>query len=393
MKTLKLRYSISFFMFFATYALIIPYFQIFLYGKGYSASEIGLLTGFWEVAGIAGPFALGAVSKRTGSFRGVLLFASLISYLMLMLMVPAESFLLVLGATILFGFFYKPMMSVIDAMVSYSLPDPDNDYGHVRVMGSIGFAVVMIFFQITGIFSSPTPAMIAHGTLIIGSFFLLSLLILPRGERIVYEKDPAEGERRAGEKRKLPLFFLLLIIAATFSKIGFSGHYSFFSLFLQEKLHVEDVGIYWLIAVWAEIPVILFGGKILRRVGRYRSVIIAMAAMSIRMFIYTLTDSLMVIGAVQLLHGLAFGLFHASFISYVNIRLPREQKTLGMSLYISVVWGLGAFIGAPLCGVLIESSGYSFMFRIMSLIPVAGIVLMAGYELLAVRKGWERIAG
>lgn len=393
MKTLKVRYSISFFMFFATYALIIPYFQIFLYGKGFSASETGLLIGFWEVAGIAGPFVLGAVSDRTGRFRGVLLFASLISYIMLMLMVPAESFILVLGATILFGFFYKPMMSVCDAMVSFRLPDPDHDYGHVRVMGSVGFAAVMIFFQVTGIFSSPTPAMIAHGTLITGSFFLLSLLFLPRGERIVHEKDPAAEQSRAGKKLKLPRFFLIIIIATTFSKIGFSGHYSFFSLFLQEKLHVEDVGIYWLIAVWAEIPVILFGGKILRRVGRYRSLIIAMAAMSIRMFIYTLTDSLIIIGAVQLLHGLAFGLFHASFISYVNMRLPREQKTLGMSLYISVVGGLGAFIGSPLCGVLIESSGYSLMFRSMSLFPVAGIALIAGYELLAVRKGWERLAG
>jgi MFS transporter, PPP family, 3-phenylpropionic acid transporter len=389
---MKLRYMISLFFFYAMYAVIVPYFQLFLYGKGLSPSETGLVIGVWEIAGIAGPLLLGALVDRTGRFRTVLFGCSLVGSFLMMAMVPINSIFAVTILTALFGFAFKPLLSINDSMISYALADPEHDYGHVRAAGSIGFGAVMLIFEITGIFNSPSPTMIARGAGILGLSYLLTLAVIPPVFHAGATRKTFQLKQAVkGETDTMPLLFYVLTAAVFLGRMGFTGYYSFFSLFLQEELKVENVGIFWMIAVTAEIIPIMFAGNIIRLTGRYRALLLGLAAMITRMLIYSLSQSLVVIGAAQLLHSLTFGLTHVACISYINEKVPQSKKTLAMSIYLSIAWGLGAFLGSPIGGLLVELYGFSRMFLLMTILPLAGMLLIIVYDMLAVKKRWERL--
>jgi MFS transporter, PPP family, 3-phenylpropionic acid transporter len=389
MKTNKFRYIASLFLFYAMYAIVAPYFQIFLYGKGLSPSVTGTIIGIWEVSGIAGPLFLGALVDRTGKFRTVLLFSTLISSTILFAMLFSQSLFLIFLLSALFGFVFKPIMSINDSMISHNLPDPEHDYGHVRGAGSIGFVAVLIFFEITGVFDSPTPSTIAWGTLILGSLYVISLLFIPPAKHRTTSGRISGGwvHEKNTEKRKITTQYIILITAVFLGRFGFSSYYSFFSIYLQEEMQVANIGLFWMIAVGAEIFPILFAGKIICRTGRFIAILLGLGAMVIRLSVYSFTNSLVLVGVTQLLHGLTFGLLHAACISFINAKINPENKTFAMSLYMSIAWGLAAFLGSPLGGLLIENTGFQNMYRIMAIFPGLGILLITGYKLFFHRKG------
>ena len=391
MITNKVRYMFSLFLFYAMYAVVAPYFQIFLYGKGLSPSITGTIIGIWEVSGIAGPIFLGALVDRTGKFRIVLFAATLISSVVLFAMIHSQSIVLIFFLAALFGFVFKPIMSLNDSMVSHNLPDPEHDYGHVRGAGSIGFVTVLAFFEVTGIFSSPTPVMIARGTLILGALYTVSLLFLPPAGYSSVSTGSAGGwsYKKNSEGRSITVQYITLITAVFLGRFGFSSYYSFFSIYLQEEMHVVNIGLFWMIAVCAEILPILFAGKIIRGIGRLIAILLGLGAMVIRLIIYSYADSLVLIGITQLLHGLTFGLLHAACISFINTKISPENKTFAMSLYISISWGLAAFLGSPFGGLLIENFGFLNMFRIMAIFPGLGILLIIGYKIFFRRDRQE----
>ncbi|MBL7006797.1 MAG: MFS transporter [Spirochaetia bacterium] len=389
MKFIKIRYIVSLFLFYAMYAIVAPYFQIFLHGKGLTPSITGIIIGIWEVSGIAGPLFLGALVDRTGSFRIVLLICTLVSSTILYAIISSQSLVVIFFLAALFGFVFKPIMSVNDSMISHNLPDPEHDYGHVRGAGSIGFVVVLIFFEMTGIFDSPTPAAIARGTLILGALYAVSIVFIPPAAHSNESRRITSRwvSLNTAESRIVTTQYIILITAVFLGRFGFSSYYSFFSIYLQEEMHVVNVGLYWMIAVSAEVFPILFAGKIIQGTGRFIAILLGLGAMVTRLMIYSFTDSLIILGFAQLLHGLTFGLLHAACISFINAKINPENKTIAMSLYLSIAWGLAAFLGSPLGGLLIENMGFQNMFRIMAIFPLSGILLIIGYKFFLRGKG------
>ncbi len=364
---------VSFFMYYMLYAIVVPYFQVYLSRKGLSPRLTGLTIGVWEVAGILGPFLLGYLANLRGRFRTILLVCALLSTAMLYIMLPVENYLLLLGLTVIFGIIFKPMMPVMDAMVSITLENPQREYGYVRVAGSIGFSVLMLILLIGKLFEAPTASRIAAGAAITGTLFLLSLPLMPatggsRGERVRFSVRHL--------LQMLGTEYVLLIAVVFLSRLGFSSYYSFFSLFLQDELLVEDVGVYWMIATLAEIAPILFGGVIIEKIRRYNAIFLGITAMLIRLLIYALVRDLLVIGITQILHAFTFGILHVACLSYINEHIPARHRTFAISIYIAIGWGLSTFIGSPLCGLLIETWGYGRMYATMALLPALSLVIL-----------------
>ncbi len=164
----------------------------------------------------------------------------------------------------LFGALYKPIIQLSDAITTRNLADPASEYGRARVFGSVGFVVVSLAIQATGYLAKPSfnAIMIAH--LVTGAAFLCPLILLP--SRRVESRRTTEQLRPAGKDSIDPRFWVgILVIFA--GRFAITAHYSFFSLFLSERMGLEAISGMWAIGPLAEIPVILFGGVIIRKIG------------------------------------------------------------------------------------------------------------------------------
>ena len=367
------RFAIGYFLLFVNFAVVTPYLQVFLNLQGYGTILIGLLLGIFQMAGVAGPLLIGHLADRRSWYRPLLALSLVLCFAAL---IPLKLiFNPWIAAVILavFGLFFQSLVPLTDAIVTRNLADPATQYGRARVFGSIGFVAMSLFIQASGILSRPTTQTILVASLATGGAFLIGMPLYPstRSERTA----PRLFENRSVAGAIDPLFWVG--IAAIFlGRFGITAHYSFFSLFLQQRLHIESISGLWAIGSIAEIPVILFGGTLLKRFRTEGLLALSLLAISIRIFGYSLLPSLPVLIALQFLHALTFGGLHMSAINLVNTYTSPSRRAMGMAIYAAVGNGIPAFIASALGGIVLQRWGFPTMFGLYSIFPLVGVALM-----------------
>lgn len=393
------RLIINIFFYYMLHGTVLPYYQLFLRNKGLDHTTIGILIGVWEVFGILGPIVIGFFADRSGRFRMIMTFCALVSAGLLVPFISTQALPLMILLSAGYGFLFKPIGPMTDAYISHRLLDPKNEYGQVRFYGSLGFITMMIFFWVTGIFDGDDPTMYVLGSITTSALYVVTVMILPAHEVIHHRKEriivspasvpitPNTSERPNADSERIPNLFWFLLGVIVLGRFGMSSHFSFFSIFLQEQVGFEHVSIIWLIGVLAEILPLRYGGRIIRRIGVFWGIALGLIAIATRLIIYSLTLSPLILGASQLLHGLTFGVFHVACIDFINHRVPKQHKTLAISLYMSIGWGMTTFIGSAVGGFIIERFGYSVLFGSFALPPLIGLTLLTTYQLTTRRTG------
>jgi PPP family 3-phenylpropionic acid transporter len=374
----------NYFFFFASFAAVVPYLQLFFAAMGFPPSEIGVLLGTFEVAGMLGPLVIGHVADRTGAFRAILLGAIGVSLLSFNLLGVAPLFYLALPLAFVTGFAYKSAIPLIDAHASSLMVSPEHDYGRARILGSIGFIVSSAFFQFTGVLSEQSGgAIIIAISVLLALYAAVIFLMPPRPE----QHDSTRGEPReaavghsAGPLSSFDTAFWLFIGIVFIARVGIAAYYSFFSLYLEEAVGGNLVSGMWAIGAAAEIPVILFSGRLIRRFGILSMLVTGFAAVTLRLLIYAAFPIPGVVALTQLLHACTFGLLHSASIAYINRRIPARRRGTGMAIYSSVSLGLSIFVGSSLGGFVVEAVGFDGLFLAYSAIPVVAIALLFGFS-------------
>jgi MFS transporter, PPP family, 3-phenylpropionic acid transporter len=385
---LVLRFSINYFIFFATIATVVPYLQQILNIQGFKAHEIGLLLGFYEITGVFGPLLIGWFADKIGKYRIILLALAIGSGAAFYFLIFNIGFSGAAIVLILFGMMYRPIASLTDALASRTLPHAIRQYGSARIWGSIGFVGISFVYQIWGFLDTASSERIIMVFLILMSMLFISNLTLP-----VITENPKNGKSNSistsvtKEKYHLkkqiasmPLVFWIGISTAFLIKMGISGYYSFFSIYLNEVYNIESVSGIWGLGAIAEIPVILWGSRLVLRYGVAKMLGLAALGTVIRMVIYALTPPFPIMLAGQLLHALSFGLLHITIIVLISHSIPEKSKALAMAIFGGLSYGLAGFIGSVFSGFILESFGFSTMDFFCAAITLSAVFLVLSFR-------------
>lgn len=367
--------ALSFFTAFLVYGAASPYLPILVRGLGYSPAVVGFLLGLFEVAGIAGPFLIGRMADRFGRYRPSLaasfglVIVSLLPLSQLRNPVLSALFLTVLAVGL------KSIIPLLDAVATLRI-GPQGNYGRVRSAGSVSFVLMAVFLQYQPWFKVDGSSAVAFWIALPSVLALLALPILPdqspRGYRSSQPGPQATGAR---SKRFLTDSFILGIAMIALGRLAMSPISSFFSLFVVEELHWDAVGLLWAIAAAAEIPFMFVSARLIARFGAVNLLGVSVLAVAARLAIYALFPN--PAGAVcgQLLHSLAYGVFHPAAVSFVSARVPPERRVTGMAIYLSLGVGLPTFIGSSAGGLIVEAAGYRVLFASYIVFAAASFVL------------------
>jgi PPP family 3-phenylpropionic acid transporter len=363
--------SVSFFFLFATMAVMGPHLQLFLRAKGFGLSQVGLLLGCFQLAGVAGPLLLGHLTDRWGTYRAILfatVAGAILSFVALQLaegLIPAIFFIAFLGI------FFRAPISLMDAHAIRALPNPVKDYGKVRVVGTMGFIVTLLLFQVSGLMNLDSSLSILIAYVVAASLFAGSIIALPSGT--------AAGAG-AGERAKLrgnfDGDFWLVIVILFLGRLGISSYYAFFSIYLKESLGIANVGGIWAVSAVSEVPIIFFSGFIILRFSVASMLKSAMAAIIVRLLLYALVPSLGAIIPSQLLHAFTLGIFHIAAITYIREKIDPAKRALGMAIYLSFGIGLPGFFGGLIGGVLLEAFNFRTLFLLFIIPAFASLMLL-----------------
>lgn len=375
MNALRLYY----FFVFAMYAVVIPHYQIFLRATGYSPVAVGLMIGFFEISGVLGPMILGRVADRTGRFRELKVATTLLGGVTIMILLADLPFFAALLVSAITGFLFKVSVPLTDAVAGSVLSDPREQYGKVRVFGSLGFAAAGVVVPLFSLVDqdSPLSMIIAF----IGSMLIFAAVVLfvppptPVEEPEAEETAPDSALPTEKAERIAPLFWLVLG-AVSFGNIAFGGYNSFFSLYLKEELGVQAVTFFWSIAAISEVPIIFYSGKLIKRFGIGPLLAGSALIMAVRLLLYALAPTIALVVIIQTLHALTFGLMLSVGFNYVNQSTPKKSRGTAMAAFNALGIGLAVFVGSILGGLLVENFGYTGMFAILSIAPAGSAAML-----------------
>lgn len=354
----------QYFLYFGVMGVFLPFFNLYCYHLGFSGFQIGVLSGIRSVALVVFPLLWGLVADRFHARRSIYIGCNLASSLVWAFLLFTADFKAMAVIIALYGAFYAPIISFLEAFTMDALGDDKKSYGRLRACGSISFILtVLVLGKILDI----------AGVGIIVTLILAGSLVQAAAS---FRIPDVQVKKRKTDGADIKVFFrpkvLIFLTCAFLMLVSHGTYYGFYSIHLETLGHGKTfIGFSWALASTAEILVMIKSDKLFEKFSLERVLIFSFVIAAVRWIILYTTASPVIILFSQILHAVTYGTFHMASILYIDRLTPDASKTMGQAVNNAVTYGLGLVIGFLFSGVLYESLGAHNLFGISSLIALA----------------------
>lgn len=348
--------------------MFFPFFSLYLSeNAGLSGTQVGLVLATMPAVGtFAQPF-WGQVADRTGSRAGVLVMlaaGATLGQIGLYLASGFEMLVATMFVTALFGTVVIPQAVAVSFA---ALGDPSGrSFGRVRVWGTVGFLATVVAFpraldrlqEAWGAAATPSVSEPGLGilfpltALLMGSAALCAVGI-PRGG--AESLRAARGDWRALLRHRPVRILLALSLLAYLSLQGPMGLFPL--LIRSQGGSMQTVGDLWILMLALEIPLVLYTGATVARVGPRGLLLIGVASGGIRWTVCGFSDNTTAIYAVQILHGVTVAGLVIGGPLYLEAAVPERLRSTAQALLAMVGVGIGGIASNTGAGWLLEHVG------------------------------------
>jgi MFS transporter, PPP family, 3-phenylpropionic acid transporter len=358
-----------YFVLFAGIASFFPFLVLYYQELGLSGKQIGGLTALLPlVTVVATPF-WGAVADVSRRYKLLLLALIAGCVVSVFLLSTTTLYALLLVFVALFAFMSGPVMPLIDSSVLTNLGERRQDYGKLRLWGTIGFGLMS---PLAGWLTERYNLHLAFYLYMIFLTVVFTLVIFFPIQRASLRKplgtDLFEFRNRA---------WLMFLVTIFIGGVGLSVSGNYFLLHMKNlEIPQSYIGLSLTFATLGEFPFMMLGHRLLKRYPAKFLLLVALFALSVRLIGYSLAAAPWHFLAVQLLHGPTFALIWIAGISYADALAPAHLKATGQSLFSSTLSGLGGTVGAFIGGFLYDAVGLVTTFQWAALTLVLAAILL-----------------
>ena len=369
----KLAWPFSFyFLFFASVASHLPYQVLYYQSLSFTGAQIGLLVGIAPLITLVSLPLVTGLADRTDK-HGLVMSLSLLGLVSGLVLFPyLKTFALLFGVVVLYSVFFSAIMPLSDSATMFMLGERKDLYGRIRLGGTIGFGLVAI---VAGALVQSHGLKAAFWSAA-GLFFIAFLV----SQKLVHGGQESGGPAqrgRASDLLKNPRFILFLLL-------GFSGGVSFTTINAYLFPYMKDLGaaestmgLALTIGTIAEIPVLFFVGRFIRRFGAYAVVVFALAMTGMRLALLAVAPTPLFVLFSQLLNGFNYPLLTVAAVTYADEQAPQGFRATAQGLYNAAAGGIGGAVGGLAGGLLFESVGAKGM-NLVLLIFVTLVLVSVG---------------
>ena len=323
---------------------------------GFSPTQQALVGSCWGIAAIAGIFFSNQFADRNFAAERFMAVSHVLGGLFLAGAAFSTSFMPFFLCYLGYSLLYVPTLSVANGLAFANLAAPARDFGFVRMGGTLGWIVAswpFIFLlgsQATAMQTSRIFLVAAILSFGLGAFSLMLPHTPPRREG----QDPLAW-RRAMKlllRPSLAILFLVTFIDA----VVHNGYFVVSDAFLTNRVGIAGNLSMVVLSLGqvAEIVTMLVLGTVLGRLGWRLTMIIGILGHAARFLVFALfPDSVPVIIAVQLLHGVCYAFFFATLYIFVNEAFPQDVRSSAQGLFNLLILGIGMVVASFLFPALI----------------------------------------
>ncbi|WP_105638337.1 3-phenylpropionate MFS transporter [Cronobacter dublinensis] len=362
--------ALSYFTYFFSYGIFLPFWSVWLAGVGVAPETIGLLLGSGLVARFLGSLLLAPRVKDPSR----LVFAlRLLATLTLVFALgfwfghqTAWLFVILVG----FNLFFSPLVPLTDALAATWQRQITMDYGRVRLWGSLAF---VIGSALTGklVSSYDYRAILALLSLGVASM-LIGMMLKP--------SVMPQGEARHNEAVGWPVWRKLVsenwrfLACVSLLQGAHAAYYGFSAIYWQgQGYSASVVGYLWSLGVVAEIVIFALSKKLFSRFGARDLLLLSGVLGIIRWGLMGWTTALPWLIVAQILHCGSFSICHLAAMRYIAAREGSEVIRL-QSVYSAVAMGGGIAVMTVFAGFLYQHLAGG-VFWVMALVALPALFL------------------
>ncbi len=352
-----------------------PYLTLYYRNLGLSGPDIGILAAIQPLATAVLAPLWGLVADRWGVHRMVLRIGVIGAAAVALLLLGATSFWQFLPLIALLAFFVSPSSPLLD---SYGVTISERrgiGFGAIRIWGSIGYIVTT---WLGGWFMGQS---ITRWFLLAYAATLIMLAVSTLGLPTLKLRSQTRVWGGAAAVVRQPAMLVLLLTFFLISS-STSPSYSLFGIYLTELGGSAGlVGVASGLSAVSELPIMIFGGWLLTKLGARRMLTISLICYVIRFALYSVVPQPNWVLPIQLLHGLTFGLYLMSSVTLMHQMLGKQFAATAQGL-LSSTFSFGQITGSLVGGVLLDRYGVFMIFRISAIGMILALaVLLVGTRL------------
>ena len=318
---------------------------------GFEAWQQSLVGSSWGVAALVGIFFSNQFADRNFSAERFLAASHLIGGLALVGVAFSTSFWPFFACYLIYSLLYVPTLSVSNSIAFANLRDPAADFGAVRMGGTVGWVMVSWpFVFLLG----------AHATAEqVRWIFLVAALIsfAAAGYSLTLPHTPprkeAAGIDKLAWRRALTLlgtpFVLVLFVVTFIDSVIHNGYFVVSDAFLTDRVGIAGNLSMVVLSLGqvAEILTMFLLGRVLIRLGWKTTMIVGILGHAARFAVFAFfADSVPVIVAVQLLHGICYAFFFATVYIFVDAVFPKDVRSSAQGLFNLLILGVGNVVAS-----------------------------------------------
>jgi PPP family 3-phenylpropionic acid transporter len=344
------RLRTFYFLYYGAVGANLPYFAPYLRGLGFSGKQIG--TVLMMGPAVAAPVALAwaALADRIGSPSRALAGATLWS-------VCAATFLpfartpLALGAVILAqSLAERAVVPLVDSVaLEWTRERSGASYARIRLFGSLGFIALAqgLGLLLAARGDRPGDPLVPVAVLACVAGYAAAARRLPAPPSPSARPRAREAWALLGDRR-----LVALLIACGVHWAGCAPFHLMYGVFVRDAgLPSSVTGLGMAAGVGAEVLVLLAFPRLERRLADRSLFAVAFAATALRWALLSRAHGAAPVIALQLFHGLTFGLFWAASMRALPGLVPPALRATGQAIYAAVVFGGGNAVGYLLSGL------------------------------------------
>jgi MFS family permease len=141
----------------------------------------------------------------------------------------------------------------------------------------------------------------------------------------------------------------------------------------------QQVTLLFAAGVLSEILMMRFIGKWSDTHGRKPALLFALGIMPVRLLLYLVVAHPVGVIAVQLMHGLNFGIVGTVAVAYANDCARNGGRGMAQA-QMALTGSLASALGPLFAGLLVEGIGFVGMFVVMAAVGAVGILLLLPVE-------------
>ena len=371
---------------FVIYGMHVPFTPVWLDWRGLSAAEISTV--------MAAPFflrlfvtpAVALAADRAGSHRTSLIVLAWMGLILVLLLSQAASFWPILLLIVPLIICNSTIMPLTETVAVKGVRDAGLDYGRMRLWGSLTF-VAASFAGGLAIDHYGAGA----GIWLVALGCALTVLAAHYLPRISTKPDPAapslsplwhvtEPRLLLGSKP-----FVVFLFAAGLVQAAHATLLTFGTLIWQKQgMSAGLCGVLWAIAVFAEVLLFAFSGKLIARFGAAHLLMLGAASSVLRWAVMAFDPPLGVLVPLQILHAFTYGGAHIGAIHFIHQAVPVGMQGSAQALYATIASGLAMGIATLIAGWLYAGYGGG------SYWAMAVISLVALMASIVLHRIWDR---